>query len=402
MRKIADELGYRSTSFLTVPMQNHLGEIISVLQLITAQYAETGEIIPFSTTMQTLVEALVSQAAIALTNQRLINEQKVLLESIIQLVATAIDEKYPYTGDHCRRVPVLTMMIADAAHESSSEPLKSFAMTSEQRYELEIAAWLHDCSKITTPEYIIVKATKLETIHVRTNDIATRFEVLKRDYEIAVIKKYIAEKFENVSEMELNIQTALVNYNTNLDKQLSFLRTHNTGGVFMAESDIEEIRNIGRTVWQRDSSNTPLLSEDEIYNLSIEKGSLTAEKREIINNPIVATINMLESLPFAKHLSNVPEFAVGHHERMDGKGYPKGLTHEQMSVQARIMGIADIFEALTARDRPYKKGKTLTGALQILGFMCKDNHTKTMINPPFYRAKTLSAVCRELHGSAAD
>ena len=374
MRKIADELGYRSESFLTVPMQNHMGDIIGVLQLINAQSDITGSVISFSKTMQKLVEALASQAAIALTNQQLINEQKTLLESIIQLVATAIDEKSPYTGDHCRRVPILTMMLADAAHRTSSGPLKSFEMTSEQRYELEIAAWLHDCGKITTPEYIIDKATKLETIHDRITDISTRFEVLKRDNEVAEIKKYIAKKFDDLSEMELSIQTALDNYNSKADEQLSFLRKHNTGGEFMAEGDIQEIRNIGKTTWQSESSCLPLLSDNEIYNLSTRKGTLTEEEREVINHHIVATINMLESLPFPKHLSNVPEFAGGHHERMDGKGYPNGLTREQMSVQARVMGIADIFEALTARDRPYKKGKTLTEALRILGFMCEDNH----------------------------
>ena len=374
MRKIADELGYRTKSFLTVPMQNHMGDIIGVLQLINAQSEKTGDIISFSKTMQKLVEALASQAAIALTNQQLINEQKILLESIIQLIATAIDEKSPYTGDHCRRVPILTMMLADAAHEASDGPLRSFTMTPEQRYELEIAAWLHDCGKITTPEYIIDKATKLETIHDRINDISTRFEVLKRDNEIAEMKKYIAHKFDDVSEMELNIQAALENYNSKLDEQLLFVRKHNTGGEFMAEDDIGEIKHIGKTRWQCGSNSTPLLSENEIYNLSTRKGTLTAEEREIINHHIVATINMLESLPFPKHLGNVPEFAGGHHERMDGKGYPNGKTREQMSVQARVMGIADIFEALTARDRPYKKGKTLTEALKILGFMCKDNH----------------------------
>ena len=374
MRKIADKLGYRPQSMLSIPMKDHTGAIIGALQLINAQQEDNQEIIPFSATVQKLVESLASQAAIALSNQQLINGQKILLESIIQLVATAIDDKSPYTGEHCRRVPVLTMMLANAAHETNTGPLKSFQMTEKDRYELEIAAWLHDCGKITTPEYVIDKATKLETIHDRVNEISTRFEVLKRDTEIALIKKYLANESYDFSDQEQQVQLELKETISNLDEELEFIKKHNTGGEFMADEDMDRIRQIAEKKWQSTSGLSPLLSKNEIYNLTIAKGTLTPEEREVINHHIVATINMLEALPFPKHLTNVPEFAGGHHERMDGKGYPKGLTRDQMSVQARAMGIADIFEALTARDRPYKKGKTLTEALKILGFMCKDNH----------------------------
>jgi HD-GYP domain-containing protein (c-di-GMP phosphodiesterase class II) len=374
MRKFSDEIGYRPKSVLSIPMKNHTGEVIGALQLINALSEESGEIIKFSRTVQELVESLASQAAIALTNQQLINEQKTLLESIIQLVATAIDDKSPYTGDHCRRVPVLTMMLADAAHESDSGPLQSFQMSEEDRYELEIASWLHDCGKITTPEYVIDKSTKLETIHDRISEIRVRFEVLKRDAEITLIRKQLKENAYDTTELDKNIATKLAEMIKKYDDDFAFVRTHNTGGEFMADADMKKIQEIAQTTWKQQSETLPLMNDDEIYNLTIVKGTLTPEERETINHHIVATINMLESLPFPKHLSNVPEFAGGHHERMDGKGYPKGLTREQMSVQARVMGIADVFEALTARDRPYKEGKTLTEALRILGFMCEDNH----------------------------
>jgi len=374
MRKYAEKLGYRPQSILSIPMKNHTGDVIGALQLINALSEKTGEIIKFSRTAQELVESLASQAAIALTNQQLIDEQKNLLESIIQLVATAIDDKSPYTAGHCRRVPVLTMMLADAAHESQTGPFKSFHMTDEERYELEIAAWLHDCGKITTPEYVIDKGAKLETIHDRITEISTRFELLKRDAEITLIRKYLMENAYNTAEMDKNITTELGAMITKLDDDLSFVRAHNTGGEFMADADIKRMRGISRTSWKHQSETRPLLSDNEVYNLTIAKGTLTPEEREIINHHIVTTINMLESLPFPKHLSNVPEFAGGHHERVDGKGYPKGLTRDQISVQARVMGIADIFEALTACDRPYKKGKTLSNALRILGLMCEDNH----------------------------
>ena len=374
MRKIADELDYQPQSMLSIPMKDHTGAVIGALQLINAQQEDSHKIIPFSRTVQKLVESLASQAAIALSNQQLINEQKNLLESIIQLVATAIDDKSPYTGEHCRLAPVLTMMLANAAHETDSGPLKTFQMTEEDRYELEIAAWLHDCGKITTPEYVIDKATKLETIHDRVNDISTRFEVLKCNAEISLIKKHLANSSYDYSDLEQQVQMELKGIVANLDEELEFIKKHNSGGEFMAEEDMERIRQIAEKKCQGQSGNSTLLSDNEIYNLTIAKGTLSPEEREVINHHIVATINMLEALPFPKHLSNVPEYAGGHHERMDGKGYPRGLTRNQMSVQARAMGIADVFEALTARDRPYKKGKTLTEALKILGFMCKDNH----------------------------
>ncbi|MGM0593404.1 MAG: HD domain-containing phosphohydrolase [Pseudomonadota bacterium] len=372
--------GYRSTSFLTVPLKNHEGDIIGVLQLLNAQDGESGEIIAFDDEAQHLAESLASQAAIALTNRRLIDDLKRLLESLIQLVATAIDEKSPYTGGHCKRVPVLTMMLADAADRITEGPLSDFHMDDKDRYELEIAAWLHDCGKITTPEYVVDKATKLETIYDRIETVDTRFEVLKRDAEIAMLKQKLAaaENGERVDQTQLERHYA--QSVAELDQERAFLRKSNTGGEFMAEEDIERVRQIGRRRWRHQGEELPLLSEEEIDNLTIAKGTLNPEEREVINNHIVATIKMLEALPFPKHLRNVPEFAGGHHEKMDGSGYPRGLTGEQMSVQARIMAIADIFEALTARDRPYKKGKKLSEAIRILGFMKKDRH----IDPDLY------------------
>jgi len=373
-QKFDANTGYRSTSFLTVPLKNHEGDIIGVLQLLNAQDEESGEITAFDDEAQHLAESLASQAAIALTNRRLIDDLKNLLESLIQLVATAIDEKSPYTGGHCKRVPVLTMMLADAAHKAEDGPLRDFRMSEDDRYELEMAAWLHDCGKITTPEYVVDKSTKLETIYDRIETVDTRMEVIKRDAEIAMLKKKIAalEKGERIDEVTLQMrcQETL----RQLDDEMDFLHLSNTGGEFMSEEDKQRVRQIGARRWNSNGIDVPLLSDNEIYNLTIEKGTLTPEEREVINNHIVATIKMLEALPFPKHLKHVPEYAGGHHEKMDGTGYPRGLSREQMSVQARIMAIADIFEALTAKDRPYKEGKKLSEALRILTFMKQDNH----------------------------
>jgi HD-GYP domain-containing protein (c-di-GMP phosphodiesterase class II) len=367
--------GYRSKSFLTVPMRNHEHETIGVLQLINAQDMRSGEIAPFSASDQRLAESLASQAAIALTNRMLINQLEQLFESFINLINSAIDEKSPYTGGHCQRVPVLTMLLAEAVNETRAGPLADFHMTEKDRYELKIAGLLHDCGKVTTPVHVVDKATKLETIYDRIHLIDTRFEILKRDLEL---QRWKGELDENRMQKRLR----------ELDEDRKFLHACNIGGERMRDEDVERVRRIAAYRWRDVTGHEAnFLSEDEVRNLTIRAGTLTDEERKIINHHIVATIKMLEALPWPKHLTKVPEYAGGHHERMDGKGYPKGLTREQMSVQARCMGIADIFEALTARDRPYKKGKTLSESLEILGRMKLNHHIDPDLFDIFVRRK---------------
>jgi len=355
--------GYRSTSFLTVPMTNHESEIIGVLQLINAMEPNTGKVIPFSADNQEIVEALSSQAAVALTNRMLIVHLEELFESFIGLINHAIDDKSPYTGGHCNRVPDLTMMLADAVNRCNAGPLKEFTLNDGDRQELKIAGLLHDCGKITTPVHVVDKATKLEKIFDRINLIEVRAEVALRDIQLGLAKKLITE-----AEADTRRNQLIDDYN--------FLSHCNIGGEFMKDSDVQRVHDIAnRYIWQDVSgANHPFLSEEEIGNLTIRAGTLNNEERQIINHHIDLTISMLEKLPWPKHLRNVTEYAGGHHEKMDGKGYPKGLTREQMSVPARCMGIADIFEALTAKDRPYKKGKTLSESLEILGKMKLGHH----------------------------
>jgi HD-GYP domain-containing protein (c-di-GMP phosphodiesterase class II) len=360
--------GYRSTSFLTVPMTNHENEIIGVLQLLNAR-DDDGAVVPFTTSDQRLAESLASQAATALTKHQLIDGMRNLLEAIIQLIAGAIDEKSPYTGGHCRRVPELTMLLADAAARVGRGPLKDFTMSEADRYELRIAGWIHDCGKLTTPDWVMDKATKLHTVFDRIGLLDTRFEVLKREVEIARLRGLLAgddgAALAKAKEREL----------ARLDEERQFLHRVNTGGEAMRPEDQARVRAIGARTWTGpDGKVQPFLTEDEMENLTIPRGTLSERERGIINHHIDATIKMLESLPYPKHLRRVPEFAGGHHERMDGKGYPKGLKREQMSVPARILGIADIFEALTAGDRPYKKAMKLSQALTILGKMKLDGH----------------------------
>jgi HD-GYP domain-containing protein (c-di-GMP phosphodiesterase class II) len=361
-RAFDSKTGYRSKSFLTVPMRNHERETIGVLQLINARHPASGEIVEFSASDQRLAESLASQAAIALTNRMLINQLEQLFESFIKLINTAIDEKSPYTGGHCQRVPVLTMLLAEAVNETTEGPLADFHMTDKDRYELKIAGLLHDCGKVTTPVHVVDKATKLETLFDRIHLIDTRFEVLKRDVELEFLRNGLSER-----QMRERLRE--------LDDDRRFLHACNIGVERMRDEDVERVRRIARYRWRDVAGHeADFLTAEEVRNLTIRAGTLTDEERKVINHHIVATIRMLEALPWPRHLTNVPEYAGGHHERMDGKGYPRGLTREQMSVQARCMGIADIFEALTAKDRPYKKGKSLSESLEILGRMKQNGH----------------------------
>lgn len=376
-RQFDKKTGYRSQSFLTVPMTNHESEIIGVLQLINAKNSKTGEIREFSALDQQVVESLASQAAVTLTNRQLIEAQKNLFDSFIELIASAIDEKSPYTAGHCRRVPVLTNMIAVACCDVKQGPHKDFSMTDADKYELSVAGWLHDCGKITTPEAVVDKGTKLETIVDRIDLIDTRFEVLKRDVEIAALKT----RLKTLGERNLSGDEQLSSQLKQLDDDREFIRSCNVGGEAMADELQQRVGKIAQYKWENtEGKESHFLTEDEVYNLNIFRGTLTAEEREIINNHIVATIKMLESLPYPKHLLNVTEFAGGHHEKMDGTGYPNGLKRDEMSVQARMMGIADIFEALTAGDRPYKNAMPMSQALTILGHMKLENH----IDPDLY------------------
>ena len=388
-RSFDHKMGYRSISFLTVPMTNHENDIIGVLQLINAIDKKSKKSIPFSSLDQQLVESLASQAAVTITNKNLIDAQKNLFDSFIQLIADAIDEKSPYTAGHCRRVPVLTNMLAVAVNKVDKGPLKDFKLTEDEIYELDVAAWLHDCGKITTPEYVVDKGTKLETIFDRINLVDMCFEVLKRDAVIESLKSSLRNiKNSDDIEQELSKNQILQNNLVTLTKERDDIRKYNVGGESISDEDIKRIEEIAkRTYVNPEGETVKLLGEEEIQNLQIGRGTLSLRERQIINNHVSVTIKMLESLPYPKHLTRVPEFAGGHHEKMDGTGYPNKLTKDQMSVQARMIAIADVFEALTASDRPYKKAMPLSQSLKILGQMKLDNHVDADLFDVFINEK---------------
>ncbi|HLY44049.1 MAG TPA: HD domain-containing phosphohydrolase [Stellaceae bacterium] len=431
------ETGYRSQSFLTVPLKNHDGDVVGVLQLINARSPDGGTV-PFSAGIVPLIEALASQAAVALDNQMLIDAQRNLFRAVLKVFAGAIDAKSTYTGGHCHRVPELTNMIARAAAAAAEGPLADFHLSEEEWYELEVAGGLHDCGKVTTREFVVDKATKLETIYNRIHEIRTRFEVVKRDAEIDYLKGVMAGGDEALLRAQRDQRLR------QLDDDFAFVAECNLGGEFMAPERVARLQQIAEITWRRtlddrlglsweESARHPgeealpvvehlladkeshIIAHDtapvapdnpwgfvikppphkanlgEVYNLSIRRGTLTAEERFHINDHIVQTIIMLEALPFPKGLRRVPEWAGGHHEKMDGTGYPRGLKRDEMSIPARIMMIADIFEALTARDRPYKKKKMLSECIDIMASMSRERH----IDPDIFELFLNSAVYRD-------
>lgn len=359
---------YRSRSFLTIPMVNAEERLIGVLQLINAK-DDAGNVVAFTREAQEVVEALASQAAVALDNLILLGQQKLLLKSFIDLIAEAIDAKSEYTGGHCARVPVLTELLAEAVCAEEEGPLAAFDLDEEEWYELRIAGGLHDCGKITTPVHVMDKSTKLETIYDRIEVIRTRFAVLRQELFREAAERKLAG--EDSAEVDRDIAAR----GAALEEDRLFLERANVGGETMDERDRARVSALANRTWETWAGDRrPLLTEDEVENLRIPKGTLTEDERTIINGHMVQTIRMLESLPFPRNLRRVPEYAGGHHEKMDGTGYPKGLYAADMSVPARIMAVADVFEALTASDRPYKLGMPLSRAMRIMGEMKANNH----------------------------
>ena len=404
-----------SWSTLALPLRDRRGQLLGMLLLFKDGKIDEASI--------SFIAALVSSAATALETKELLRSEKALMEATIRMVAGAIDAQSPYTGGHCERVPELTFMLARAACAVQDGPYSEFDLDQEQWEALHIAAWLHDCGKVTTPEYVVDKATKLETLNDRIHEIRTRFEVLRRDADVDYWRG-VAEGGEEPALRQLRDTLQAT-----LDDEFAFVATCNVGGEFLSPDKQARLRNIGARQWFRtfddrlglsrdelarkppqasalpvqetlladkpehrferpDSEKMPpdnrwgfrldvpelLYDRGELHNLSISRGTLTAEERYKINEHMVQTIVMLNELPFPRHLRAVPEIAGGHHEKMDGTGYPKRLGREELSPLARMMAIADIFEALTAADRPYKPGKKLSEALTIMARMQQDQH----------------------------
>lgn len=379
------KMAYTTKSILCVPLCDHKGEVLGAMQLINATQPDSERTVAFDEETQLAAESFASLAAVAINNRRLVAELEELFESFMVVIAQTIDEKSPHTGAHCRRVPELSISLVEALHDNDQGPLASFSLTENDRLEMKIAAWLHDCGKIATPEHIVDKATKLQTIHDRISEVNLRFECVRKQMRIEALERQLEAQSngEPLPQPDESYTSAL----QQLQTDQAFINRHNTGGEYMSPDDQQRVYEIAKRYSISDANGvqTPILNEDEILNLTISKGTLTDAERQVINNHIVSTINMLNSLKLPRNLKNIPEIAGGHHERMDGKGYPKGLTREQLSVQARAIGIADIFEALTSSDRPYKKANTLSQSLRIMADMARTGHIDPDIFAVFLR-----------------
>lgn len=377
--------GYRSQSLLAVPMKDHEQQIIGVLQLINATDAVSGRVGPFSAADARLVAALSSQAAVALNRKQLIEGLENLLKALTHLIANTIDEKSASTGNHCRRVPPITMALALAVNADDGH-YAQVCFDANELAELEMAAWLHDCGKLTTPDRVMDKRTKLETLFDRIALIDARLEILQLQAELAGQRGGA-----DAPERALAVYTP----ETIADIR-AFLHRCNQGGEFMAAPDQQRLAEIGAILLADDSGQKRhLLLEDEIANLAIPRGTLTDEERDRINNHALVSARMLSTLPFPKHLARVPLIAGGHHERMNGSGYPNHIPAAQLPLQARILAIADVFEALTASDRLYRKANTLSVALTIMARMGADGHLDCDLLELFVRRQVYAAYAQE-------
>jgi len=425
--KMDAESGYRTVSMLTVPLSPRNGEVIGVLQFINALDPVTGKVTPFAPELVRFVTAMAAQAAVALDNHQLLEAQEQLMDALIKLIAGAIDAKSAYTGGHCERVPELGIMLAEEACKVSEGPLADFSFNTDDEWrEFRIGAWLHDCGKVTTPEYVVDKSSKLETIYNRIHEVRMRFEVLLRDARIAQ-----CEAVANGADPH-EAQALFEARKTQLADDYAFIAECNLGGEFMAPEKLERLKQIAEETWQRNYDDriglpheelkryqgeaaplpateklladkphhiiprTDMRSVDpkwgfkvkvpknlynygEMYNLGIGRGTLTEEERFKINEHVMQSLIMLKQLPLPKGMKNIPDYAATHHETLVGTGYPCKLSEAELTVPMRIMAIADVFEALTASDRPYKKAKTLSESVKILSFMKKDKHVDPVL-----------------------
>ncbi len=367
--------GYRSTSMLVCPMRNHENDVIGVLQLVNAKNPDTGEIIPFSPDYVSLTESLASQAAVSITNARLINDMEKLFESFVEVMATAIDEKSPITGGHIRRVANLTMVMAEELHKSDKLPFKEIHFTPEKFHELRVASWMHDIGKVTTPVEVIEKSKKLETIFDRVQLVDMRMQMIIQKMQLEAAQTQLeliknGKPLDKIKQLEEDTEKKI----RELREIRGFLSRCNEPSEFMEDQHIERLQEIAKYTY-RDEANReqPYLTPDELENLSIRKGSINENERQIMKNHAQITLDMLDKIPFTKKLKNIPHFAGAHHECINGLGYPLGLKGDEIPFEGKLMAVTDITEALTAKDRPYKKAMPLDQVYSILRKMVERN-----------------------------
>jgi HD-GYP domain-containing protein (c-di-GMP phosphodiesterase class II) len=349
---------YRTRSMLVVPMRDHENEIIGVLQLINS-LDDQGSVTVFETAQEELVASLASQAATAIQNARLINAVHEVFAALVRYSASAIDARSPHTAGHSRRVATYAMRLARAINDQTEGPLAHVSFTNKELEELNYAAWLHDIGKIGVREELLERVDRLSPAKMEL--ISTRFEAIKlavaRDFER---QRAEAENPKSSDSGELERRLRKV------DEELQFIRSMNRAKQ-IGSKDIRRVREIQRKNFRNARGEIrAYLSEEEAHNLSLPTGNLTGQEFQEVQGHVLQTLNIINKIPFTKDLERIPVIAAAHHEKLDGSGYPLGLTAPDIMIQARILGIADVYDALTATDRPYRGAMPAQEALQHL------------------------------------
>jgi len=370
-KKFDQSTGYRSKSMLVVPLRNHENDVIGVLQLLNATNPISNEVIAFSQDYENLSESLASQAAVSITNAKLIANMTELFEAFVKVMATAIDEKSPVTGGHIRRVAELTLTMAEVIHDLDEGHFKDKTFSPDQMYELRIAAYMHDIGKVTSPVEIVEKAKKLQTIFDRIQYVRLRMAYISQKIELEGQEAKIKILQNGSSPEKLNsIEKETLEKLIEIEEILRFINKCNEPGEFLDDEILVRLKEVSEKTYIDDAGEQqPFLTADELVNLSIRRGSITEKERQKMQGHAAVTLKMLKQIPFTKKLKNIPDFAGAHHEFLNGKGYPLGLKGDEISFEGRLMAVTDIAEALTASDRPYKKAMPLETVYRILRSM---------------------------------
>ncbi len=364
---------YRCKSMLTIPLKNHEDEVLGVIQFINAMDTQKN-IVSFTDEHKTMLSSLASQAAIALSNRKLIQSLENLLNQFVRSIATAIERKSKYSGDHISRVATLTELFADKINMADEHYFGGRRFNENELKELSMAGWMHDVGKIVTPEFVMDKSTKLETIFDRIEMVQLRFEKLELFLKLLQSKLSITE-FDAFVKEHIDAGTDASNVYTFISDALAFTQRLNFGEEFVAEEDLARVEKLSSIDFEYEGQHYFLFTVNEKKNLQIKgRGTFTGEEYQVMKDHVSITWEMLSQLTFPKKFKNVAFYASTHHEALNGKGYPRGLNAEQLPLQSRIIAVADIFEALTAADRPYKKPKSLSESLDIMATMVKIGH----------------------------
>ncbi|MBQ3558723.1 MAG: HD domain-containing protein [Agathobacter sp.] len=347
--------GFRTQSMLVIPVENNTGELIGVLQMMNAQ-DENGNVIPFDPQFEIIIRSLGSLAAIELTNIQYVEEIKAQLHSFVEAMATAIDERTPYNGSHTRKVAEYATILAKKINEKyvAGEIEESF---DDDRLErLQLAALLHDIGKMIVPRSVMNRATRMDEDMKALED---RLALLACYYEIDYLKRKITE--ETYQEKAALLKD-IVDFVHRID---------NVG--FLQQEDFDRVQEIATMYYEKeDGEKIYYITERERVCLSVRKGTLTDEDRKTMESHVVMTAKILSKVRFNKNYANVPRWAAEHHEYLDGSGYPNHISGNQLDTETRILAIADIYDALTANDRPYKPPMPKAKACAILHSMANE------------------------------